>query len=173
MCLELLILLTSSTQPPSKQMFSIRAAPISSEPAMGWKEVKKPKVRVCVTTRAPATPALLHRISNPAFLPSLQLAVQGETEGCKDYNSQNAVLLSTEQSRLGMLCPSASFSIGKREGRVGEASKGPQQPLYYCLARCLPGALPQPLCSEWMKGRRGAMGKPVGALGSGSAWGQS
>lgn len=116
-----------------------------------------------------ATPAFLHHISNPTFLPSLQLAVQGKIEGCKDYNSQNAVLLSMEQSRLGMLCPPASFSIGKREGRVGEASKGPQQPLYYCLAWCLPGTLPQPLCSEWMKGRREGKGKPVGALGSGTA----
>lgn len=149
MCLDLNSA-NHSIEPPSKQM--------ASEPllcpqgrALAGRQATAPDFRVCVTCWCqPHLP-----FSTPASLPSLQLAVQGEQRGVRTTTPR--MLCFCLRSRAGWECCALqpAFPLAKEGKEWAEASKGPQQPLYYCLAWCLPGACHSPLCCQWMRGRRG------------------
>lgn len=150
-------------------MSSLRAALCPQSRALGWRAgIKEPGVRVRFTSMASATTAFLHHIFQPSFPPL-------SPSSCTEGENQRGVRTTTPRmlcfclrSRAGWECCALqpAFPLAK-DGKSGR--RPVKAPSNRCTTVLLGACLVpyhSPLCSEWMRSRKGGKGKPAGALGS-------
>lgn len=153
-------------------MFSIRGAPVSSEQSTGLEGRQRGQTSGSVSARWPP-PYLLVSTTFPTQLSPFSPTSCTGGKQRRVRTTTPRMLCFCLRSRAGWECCALqpAFPLAKEREEWARPLKAPSN---HCTT-VLPSACLVPcrsLCA--LSGRRaGAEGKPVGALGSGSAWGQS